>query len=65
MELIITCILLYFCIGVVLLLRELYLYPDDEADLRDLVSASIVCVALWPWFTIWCIREWWRERGDR
>ena len=58
-------LLAYFCIGLAILVRELYLYPDEEADLHDLISASLVCVVLWPYFVVWCIREWWRERGER
>lgn len=65
MELAIFCVLFYLCIGVAVLVRELLLYPEAEADLHDLISASIVCVVLWPFFVVWCIREWWRERGDR
>jgi hypothetical protein len=62
MELVIICVLAYFCIGAAILLRELYLYPEDEADLSDLVSASLVCVMLWPFFLIWLLREWWCDR---
>lgn len=65
MELVIFCIFAYFIIGVGLLLRELLLYPEMEADLHELLSASLVCVVLWPFFVVWCIREWWADRNGR
>ena len=64
MEIVLYCIAAYFIVGVAILLRELLLYPEVEADLHDLVGASIVCVVLWPFFVVWCIREWWAERDD-
>jgi hypothetical protein len=65
MEYVIFGLLAYFIVGVGLLLRELLLYPETEADLHDLIGASIVCVVLWPFFVVWCLREWWAKRGDR
>lgn len=62
MELVIIGVLTYLCIGAAILVRELYLYPDCEASLRDLIGASLIAIVLWPFFVVWCIREWWRER---
>jgi len=65
MAIVITCVLTYFVIGVAILVRELLLYPEAEEDLHTLLSASLVCVVLWPFFVVWCVREWWAERSDR
>lgn len=62
MELAIVCVLAYLAVGVAILLRELLLYPEAEENLHDLISASLVCVVLWPFFVVWCIREWWADR---
>ena len=63
MELVIFCVLAYLVIGAAILLREVALYPDATGDRQELIGAVIVCIVLWPFFVVWCLREWWAERN--